>query len=75
VQVETPIEGDEPFQVNQPGWEVAADVMLEAGVIEEKPDMEQLVNGSDVAEIQDEAQDYDASAVERTARDYEVGSE
>ena len=75
VEVETPIEGDAPFQVNQEGWEVAADVMLEAGVIEEKPDMEQLVNGSDVAEIQDEAQDYDVSAVEQTATDYEVTNE
>jgi NitT/TauT family transport system substrate-binding protein len=71
VEVETPIEGDAPFQVNQQGWEVAADVMLEAGVIEERPDMEQFVNSSDVEEIQNEAQDYDVSAVEETARDNE----
>jgi NitT/TauT family transport system substrate-binding protein len=72
VDVETPIEGDAPFQVNQEGWDVAADVMLEAEVIEQKPDMERFVNSSAVEDIQNEAQDYDVSAVERRARDHEV---
>lgn len=67
IEVETPIGGGQPFQVNAEGWEVAADVMLDAGVIEEKPDMETFVNSPDVQEIQEEAQDYDTAAAEQGA--------
>jgi NitT/TauT family transport system substrate-binding protein len=60
-------ENVQPAGLDIEGWRTTADVLLQAGTIENEVDVDQLVNSPEVREVAEAIQDFDADAIKKSA--------
>jgi len=56
-----------PVGLDIEGWKTTADVLLQAGTIEDEVDVDQLVDSPEVKEVAQAIQDFDVDAVQKSA--------